>query len=300
SSNNSKVNTVYSLSYTKHYYTMNGVSRGVSMLLRTTDAGQANVGSYTSDALGGSVNYGIPLSEFNTMRASLGYEQIRLKTNSLTPQAYLQFLGTNGSKFGTFKLNLNWSHDTRNKAFFPDSGLLQSLSATTVLPGSDINYYKLSTQTTWYRPLFDIFTLSLNGEVDYGAAYGNTVGFPFFENYYAGGVHSVRGYRSNTLGPKENGVALGGALNTAASAELYFNPPFMKDNASFRMGLFFDAGNVYKDSTSFDAGELRYSSGVSAVWLSPIGPLTFSLAKALNAKATDNTEIFQFSLGTVF
>ena len=298
--NNSKVNTVYSFSYTNPYYMKEGVSRGFSMFLRTTDAGQANVGSYTSDAVGGSVNYGIPLSEFNTMRASLGYEQIRLKTNILTPQAYLQFLSSNASKFGVFKLTLSWSHDTRNKAFFPDSGLLQSLSATTVLPGSDINYYKLSTQTTWYRPLFDIFTLSLNGEVDYGAPYGSTVGFPFFENYYAGGVHSVRGYRSNTLGPKENGTALGGALNTVGSAELFFTPPFMKEDASFRMGLFFDMGNVYKDSTSFDAGELRYSSGVSAVWLSPIGPLTFSLAKALNAKVSDNTEIFQFSLGAVF
>jgi outer membrane protein insertion porin family len=74
----------------------------------------------------------------------------------------------------------------------------------------------------------------------------------------------------------------------------------MQENSSFRMGTFFDIGNVYKDYASFDAGELRYSTGVSAVWLSPIGPLTFSFAKALNAKAEDNTEIFQFSLGAVF
>ena len=298
--NNSKVNTIYSFSYTNPYYTANGVSRGFSLFLRTTDAGQANVGSYTSDAMGGSVNYGIPLTEFNTMRVSVGYERTRLKTSSLTPQDYLQFISSNAADFGMFKLTLSWAHDTRNKAFFPDSGLLQSLSATTVLPGSDLNYYKLSTQTTWYHPLFDIFTLSLDGEVDYGGTYGSTVGFPFFENYYAGGVHSVRGYRSNTLGPKENGTALGGALNTVGSAELLFTPPFMKENSSFRTGVFFDIGNVYKDYSSFDAGELRYSAGVSAVWLSPIGPLTFSLARALNAKAIDDTEIFQFSLGAVF
>jgi len=298
--NNSKVNTIYSFSYTNPYYTPEGVSRGFSLFLRNTDAGQANVGSYTADALGGSVNYGIPLSEFNTMRASIGYEQTRLKTNILTPQDYLQFLSANASKFGVFKLTLRWAHDTRNKAFFPDNGLLQSLSATTALPGSDLTYYKLSTQTTWYHSLFDIFTLSLNGEVDYGTSYGNTVGFPFYENYYAGGIHSVRGYRSNTLGPKENGTALGGAFNTVGSGELFFTPPFMKENSSFRMGAFFDIGNVYKDYSSFDAGELRYSTGLSAVWLSPIGPLTFSLAKALNAKAEDNTEIFQFSLGALF
>lgn len=298
--NNSKVNTIYSFSYTNPYYTPSGVSRGFSLFLRNTDAGQANVGSYTADALGASVNYGIPLTEFNTMRASFGYEQTRIKTNSLTPQDYLQFLSSNGSDYGIFKLTLSWSHDTRNKAFFPDSGLLQSLSATTALPGGDLTYYKLSTKTTWYHGLFNIFTLSLDGEVNYGDSYADTVGFPFFENYYAGGIHSVRGYRSNTLGPKENGTALGGALNTVGSAELFFTPPFMQENSSFRTGVFFDIGNVYKDYTSFDAGELRYSTGISAVWLSPIGPLTFSLAKALNAKAEDNTEIFQFSLGAVF
>ena len=299
--NNSKVNTLYSFSYTNPYYTVDGVSRGFSLFLRTTDAGQANLGSYTSDALGGSVNYGIPLTEFNTMRTSLGYEHITLKTNTLTPLEYLQFINANAADFGLFKLTLSWAHDTRNKAFFPDSGLLQTLSATAALPGSDITYYKLSTQTTWYRSLFNIFTLSLNGEVDYGVAYGNTVGYPFFENYYAGGIHSVRGYRSNTLGPKDEfNTALGGALNTDGSAELFFTPPFMRESSSFRMGVFFDIGNVYKDYASFDAGELRYSTGVSAVWLSPIGPLTFSLAKALNARANDNTEIFQFSLGAVF
>lgn len=298
--NNSKVNTVYSFSYTNPYYTPQGVSRGFNLFLRTTDAGQANVGSYTSDAAGGSVNYGIPLSEFNTARAGLGYEHTQLKANSLTPQNYLNFINANGAAFGAIKATLSWSHDTRNKAFFPDSGLLESLSATAAIPGSDLTYYKLATQTTWYHSLTKLFTLSLDGEVAYGAAYGNTVGFPFFENYYAGGIHSVRGYRSNTLGPKENGTPLGGALNTVGSAELSFTPPFMEESASFRMGAFFDIGNVFKDYQSFDAGELRSSTGVSAVWLSPIGPLTFSLAKALNARAEDSTEIFQFSLGAVF
>ena len=298
--NNSTVNTVYSFSYTNPYYTLDGVSRGFRMFYRTTDSGQANVGSYTSDALGGSVNYGIPFSEFNTFRASLGYEHTQIKTNSSTPQSYIDFINANGSSYGAAKLSLGWSHDTRNKAFFPDNGLLESLSMDSALPGSEITYYKLSSRTTWYHSLMRIFTLSLDGEISYGDAYGDTVGFPFFENYYAGGIHSVRGYRSNTLGPKENGIAIGGAFSTTGSAELFFTPPFMEENSSFRTGIFFDAGNVYKDYDSFAAGELRYSAGMSAVWLSPIGPLTFSLAKALNAKAEDETEVFQFSLGAVF
>jgi outer membrane protein insertion porin family len=298
--NNSKVNTVYSFSYTNPYYTPDGVSRGFRFFYRTTDAGQANIGSYTSDTLGGGVNYGIPFSEFNTFSVALGYEHDQIKTNSLTPQVYLGFLSANGSEFDAIKMTLGWAHDTRNKAFFPDKGMLESLSVDTTLPGSQITYYKLASQTNWYRSLLKIFTLSLDGELSYGAAYGNTAGFPFFENYYAGGIHSVRGYRSNTLGPKENDTAIGGAFSATGSAELFFTPPFMEENSSFRMGTFFDIGNVYKDYQSFDAGELRYSVGISAVWLSPIGPLTFSLARALNAQATDNTEVFQFSLGAVF
>ena len=298
--NNSKVNTVYSFSYTNPYYTPAGVSRGFQLFYRTTDAGQANVGSYTSDALGGRINYGIPFTEFNTFSISLGLEHTQIKTNSLTPQSYIDFLMANASDFGTLSMTLGWSHDTRNKAFFPDSGILQSLSTEIALPGSEITYYKLSSRTNWYRSILNLFTLSLDGEVSYGAGYGNTVGFPFFENYYAGGIHSVRGYRSNTLGPKEIGTAIGGAFSTTGSAELFFTPPFMEENSSFRMGAFFDIGNVYKDYQSFDAGELRNSAGISAVWLSPIGPLTFSLARALNPQATDDTEIFQFSLGALF
>lgn len=298
--NNSQVNTVYSFSYTNPYYTVDGVSRGFRMFYRTTDAGQANVGSYTSDALGGRVNYGIPFSEFNTFRVSLGFEHTQIKTNSSTPPSYIDFINANAASFGVVKLAMGWSHDTRDKAFFPENGLLESLSIDTALPGSEITYYKLSSQTTWYRPFLKLFTISLDGQLAYGEAYGNTTGYPFFENYYAGGIHSVRGYRANTLGPRENGIAIGGAFSASGSAELYFSPAFMEAGSSFRMGAFMDAGNVYKSYDSFDVGELRYSAGLSAVWLSPIGPLSFSLARALNPKPLDDTEIFQFSLGAVF
>jgi len=298
--NNSKVNTVYSFSYTNPYYTLDGISRGFRMFYRTTDAGQANVGSYTSDSYGGSVNYGIPFSEFNTFQVSLGYEDTQLKTTASTPPSYLNFINANAAQFGAIKLILGWSHDTRNRAFFPDRGMLESLSLDSALPGSGITFYKLASQTAWYHSFMKSFTASLGGDISYGTAYGKTVGYPFFENYYAGGIHSVRGYRSNTLGPRENGTAIGGAFSATGTAELIFTPPFMEESSSFRMGAFFDVGNVYKDIDSFDAGELRDSTGVSAVWLSPIGPLTFSLAKALNAKYLDETEIFQFSLGAVF
>jgi len=299
--NNSQVNTIYSFSYTNPYYTLDGVSRGFRLYARTTDAGQADVGDYTADAYGTSVNYGIPLSEYDSARISLGYEHTGIKTTTTTPPRYLSYLQDNGDNFDSVKLTLGWSYDTRDEAFFPNNGMLESLSVDTALPGSGLTFYKASNRTTWYRSLSRRFTFSLDGEVAYGQSYGGTKGFPFFENYYAGGIRSVRGYRSNSLGPRENDVALGGAFRLIGSMELFFVPPFAGENSkSFRMGGFLDAGNVFADYDRFDAGELRYSAGVSATWLSPIGPLTFSLAKALNDKPGDETEFFQFSLGAGF
>jgi outer membrane protein insertion porin family len=123
---------------------------------------------------------------------------------------------------------------------------------------------------------------------------------PFFEHYFAGGSQSVRGYKSNSLGPRELDKALGGALKVVGGLELIIPPPFTADVESFRLSGFFDIGNVFTTAADFDAGELRYSAGIGAIWLSPIGPLTFSLAKALNDKPGDRTQNFQFSLGAFY
>lgn len=298
--NNSRVNTVYSFGYTNPYYTMDGVSRGFRVFLRSTDAGNASVADFTSDTYGASVNYGYPLNEFDSLRLALGYESTRIKETSETPLPYRDFLAANGDTFDGFKVTLGWSHDTRNRAIFPDDGWYQNLSSDIMLPGGGVSFYKLSSSTSWYHPFASWLTLSLGADLGYGAAYGETEGFPFFENFYAGGIRSVRGFKSNSLGPREGDNPLGGSMRATGSAELLFPAPFVADSKSFRLGAFVDFGNVYADIDDFDVGELRYSTGLSAVWLSPIGPLTFSVGKALNAKDVDETELFQFSLGAVF
>lgn len=298
--NNSRVNTVYSFGYTNPYYTMDGVSRGFRVFLRNTDAGEARVAEFTSDTYGASVNYGFPLNEFDNVRLALGYESTHIEETSETPIPYREFLAENGDTSRGFKLTLGWTHDTRNRAIFPDEGWNQNISTDIMLPGGGVSYYKLSSSTSWYYPLRRWLTLSLAGDVGYGAAYGDTKGFPFFENFYAGGIRSVRGFKSNSLGPREGDNPLGGASRATGSVELIFPAPFISDSKSFRLGTFLDFGNVYADLDDIDLGELRYAAGVSAVWLSPIGPLTFSIGKALNAEDVDETELFQFSLGAVF
>lgn len=296
--NNSRVNTIYSVGYTNPYYTLDGVSRGFNAYYRTTNAAQANIANYTTDALGGDVNYGIPISENDTVYASLAYEHTRLKTTSYTPIEILNFVTANGDSYNNVSVRGSWSHDTRNRAILPDRGELTSVSAESSVPGLNLEYYKLGVRHQRYFPLSKKLTLSLNGEIGYGASFGKTTELPPFEKYYAGGANSVRGYQNNTLGPVgSTGQPLGGQTRVVGNIELYLPVPFMKDNKSFRLSAFVDAGNVY-DKASFKLNDLRLSTGVAAIWISPIGPLSFSLAKPFHSQPTDRTQIFQFSIGT--
>lgn len=298
--NNSSVNRTYSFSYTNPYYTLDGISRGFSIFSRETDPGSTSVVDYTTDVKGLSVDYGFPMSEFNTANLSLGYENTNIDTTDSTPQSIFDFIDENSDRFDIYKLTAGFSHDTRNRAILANRGMLQNISAEVALPGSGLEYYKLRYRTLDYLPLYGDFTLLLKGEVGYGDGYGGSSGLPFFENFYTGGPESVRGYSSNSLGPQEDGDARGGAFKTVGNVEFIFPLPFAADNKSLRLSTFFDIGNVFADVRDFDAGELRRSVGVSVLWFTPIAPMTFSLAWPVNDQPEDDTERFQFTLGSFF
>jgi outer membrane protein insertion porin family len=298
--NNSDVNTVYSFSYVNPYYTIDGVSRGFGAYYRTTDAGEANLSDYTADTYGGNIGYGIPLSEHDTLRLNVQYENLDLSPGQFPSATLFQFIRDYGNTFDSVKLTGSWSHDTRNRAIFPDRGTLQRATTDLAVPGLDLEFYKLGYEHQTYVPLTRQFTLKLNGEVGYGDGYGDFDALPFFENYYAGGVRSVRGFEDNTLGPRDplTGDPVGGGFRVVGNIEVVFPPPFFTKTNSFRMSTFLDFGNVYAEYDDFDAGELRYSVGVGATWLSPLGALTFSLAKSLNDEEGDDVQVFQFTIGT--
>jgi len=295
--NNSSVNRIYSFSYNNPYYTIDGISRGFRIFSRSTDAGKANVANYTSDVYGASVNYGIPINENDRASASLGYENTKLNTSRFTPVSFLKFIADNGDNFDIIKLNLAWSHDTRNRAIFPDRGVRRILTADFATPLGNLEFYKLRYREFTYLPLTDDFTLLLRGDIGIGNDYGGTSELPFWERYFAGGISSVRGYKSNSLGPRENGDPRGGALKTVANAEVIFPAPFAAENKSLRLSAFFDIGNVFASTRDFDTGGLRYSAGVAVKWLTPVAPLIFSFAWPLNDESGDDVERFQFSLG---
>lgn len=295
--NNSDVNTIYSFSYTNPYYTLDGISRGFRGYFRTQNAALRNTASYNSDTYGFDVNYGIPLGEFQSSRIGLGYENKHLKQTPSTPVAFRNFISSNREEFALYKLSSGWSYDTRNRTIFANKGILQTLSLEATLPGSELDFYILSSRSLWYKPLTKSITLSLNADLGIGEKYGDTTELPFFEHFFAGGGRTVRGYRPNSLGPKEGSQALGGALKTTGNMELIFPVPFADEIKSLRLSAFFDIGNVYADLESFDASELRYSAGLSATWLSPIGPFVVSFGKALNEQLGDSTEVTQVSIG---
>ncbi|MFW6346945.1 MAG: BamA/TamA family outer membrane protein, partial [Halomonas sp.] len=200
------------------------------------------------------------------------------------------------------------------------AGNYQRLSLETAVPGSDAEYYKLRGQA---RQLFPLnanhdWALKFSGELGYGDVVGNDP-YPFYENFYAGGLGSVRGFTANTLGqratpPDEGGRdrTLGGNVLVQGSAELLFPLPFIEDRRSLQSSLFVDGGNTFLTdcyatetgtsncSSGVDLGDLRYSVGIGLSWLTPVGPLTFSVAEPLNDESGDDTQFFQFSLGQTF
>jgi outer membrane protein insertion porin family len=298
--NNSQINTVYSFAYNDPYFTIDGLSQGFQLYYKTTDAAEANLSRYVTDAYGFNLNYGLPTSEFNSIYLGFEPQHIKLKTTDYSPREVHEYIDVHGDSFNIFKFTGSWAHDTRNRALFPNQGTLKSFNAEVAVPGGDLNYYKVSYRHRWYLPLSRHYTLLLKGEVAYGDGYGNSE-YPFFENYTAGGPRTVRGFKENTLGPEDSDSnPLGGNLKTVANMELLFPPPFAETSKSVRLSTFFDIGNVYGLREDFEAGELRYSAGLGIVWYSPLGGLTFSLARPLNKKEGDDTQFFQFSIGSTF
>jgi outer membrane protein insertion porin family len=164
-----------------------------------------------------------------------------------------------------------------------------------------LQYYKVDYESRWFYPIVEDYVLALQGQVGYGDGYGDTSELPFFENFYAGGPRTVRGYEENTLGPDDSeGRALGGNFLLVGNADVILPVPFLQDLESVRVTAFVDVGNVYGENENIDLGDLRYSVGISGLWVSPFGVLTVSVAQPFNDQDDDDTQPFQFTFGTNF
>lgn len=297
--NSGKLNKVYALSYTNPYYTVDGISRGFDIYKRNVDPDSVSLGKYKTSTLGGAIRFGVPLTDDSNFSVSLGGERVEVTTFDDSPTRYKDFVKTFGKSTSTLISTAGWHNDTRDSAVYTTKGLVQHATAELGM-GGNLRYYKLSAQHQQFIPLNRNFTLMLNGEYGIGNGYSGKP-LPFFKNFYAGGIGSVRGFKNASIGAKdENNDPLGGSKRLVLNAEVFFPLPGLRNDRSTRMSIFADAGAVYQNSEKLNLNTLRYSAGVSVSWISPIGPLRFSLANPLKKQKGDDEQRFQFLLGSVF
>ncbi|PHV13123.1 outer membrane protein assembly factor BamA [Chitinimonas sp. BJB300] len=301
--NTSKSSRVYALSFTNPYATPDGVSRGFDIYKRRYDASKLNSttnGAYTNDTVGAGLRWDVPVSEYDSIKLGLTAERSRLTVFPNSPTQYIEFVNKYGDTNLTYLGLAGWARDTRDSSLFPTRGRLTSVNGEVALPGGTIQYAKLTAQHQWFVPLNKTFTFLWNIEGGIGGGYAGDK-LPFYTSFQAGGVGSVRGYDSSSLGPVDSmSRNLGGNRRLVTNWELLFPMPGMQNNKSVRLSTFVDGGNVWGEGQKLKLDDLRYSAGLAFSWLAPVGPMKFSYAKPLNAKSGDKLERFQFSLGQIF
>jgi outer membrane protein insertion porin family len=298
--NTSKVNRTISFSQTDPYFTIDGVSRSFEVYNRRTDPSELNLGDYIIETTGAGLRFGYPISEFERISFGAGYEGTDLEVGPFSPDRFQRYVNDFGNSSYAILLNAGYSFDSRDSAIAPTRGRVTRLTAEYATPLGDQEFIRTTYQEQFYFPIGKLYTLALNGEITGGFGLGGSP-YPIFRNVYAGGIGTVRGYRSSTLGPRDaDNVPIGGAKRVIANAEFFFPIPGMSRDRTFRAFTFLDAGNVFQTNEKIKFGELRYSTGVGISWLSPVGPLKFSLGVPLNKEPQDETQRVQFTIGTGF
>jgi len=338
--NTGQFRTIYSMSHTNPYSTINGVSRTIS-------ASYSDITQFTSDAseldtqnLSLRLEFSYPLSEYQSLILGVawnGSELLASTGSTLQAQNWVANNGdpyivgnVGGTDFNTFDLIAGWVYDSRNRSLFANRGSRQRLLLNATIPGSDIEFYTATYSYTQFLPLTRYFTFMLNADLRYGKAFGDTTSVPPYKNYFGGGPNTVRGFRENSLGPRDTfGNPYGGNILAAGQAELILPLP-QKWQTRARGSLFFDAGNVYSTdgvvfydtscvtnsaltcnenneiTYKYSDQDLRMSYGAAVQWLSPMGLFRFSYAFPMNSESFgdgrfgDQTERFQFSIGGAF
>ena len=304
--NSGSINKTYALSFTDPYYTPDGISRGFDVYLRNVDPTRLRIGNYRTSSVGAGLRWGFPIREDDRINFGLAVDQTSIDTFSDSPQRYKNFVNEFGDTNNSLVSTIGWARDTRDSFIYPTTGSIQRVNGEIAIPPGGLRYMKASYQHQTYFPLWGNFVLMLNGELGYGRGYGDKP-LPFYKNFYVGGIGSVRGFETASIGQRDrdgNGnllrTTIGGDRRLVMNAEVLFPFPGMGQDKSLRLGTFVDAGNVWADGQSLSIGDMRYSAGLSVAWSSPMGPLKFSIAQPLNKDPLDRLQRFQFQMGNVF
>ena len=332
--NTGRFQKLYSLSHTDPYRTMDGVRRTVSVNFRDITQFVSGSSDFSTQTLGASIDYGYPISEFQTLSFGLTFQKAELLSSTNSTAQSQEWVANNGNpfvtnigngavffgtEFNTFELLAGWTYDSRNRALFANRGTRQQLILSATAPGSEVEFYNARYSLTKYIPIYRQWLVRLNAELGYGEAMGETTALPPYKQYFGGGPQSIRGFREAWLGPRDSfGNPYGGNVLVASQLELILPLP-QKWASQARAAIFYDIGNVFNTGeVSFtdklgspveykpDFDELRASVGIGIQWLAPLGLFRFSYAFPLNDYAGndrfygDELERFQFNIGQAF
>lgn len=296
--NTSRSSRLISVAFTEPYWTVDGIARTIELYQRNIDPTGLAVSQYSSSTLGAAASFGVPISETDTINLGMRVEHTKLGLFDNSPPLYVDFVNQFGGVTNSYILSSGWSRDTRDDILYPTRGRLQSVLVEVGLPFGDLAYYKANYLHQWFLPIYSDLVLMLRGDFGYGDGIGGKP-LPFFKAYYAGGVGSVRGYDTSSLGPQDiYGNVIGGKRKIVANAEFFY--PILKGDKSVRLSAFADLGQIYGSGTQPDYESFRYSVGLGLAWNSPVGPLKFSYAIPLKTMPRDRIQHFQFQVGTVF
>jgi outer membrane protein insertion porin family len=302
--NTGKLNRNIGLSYTNPYFTVDGISQGFDVYHRSLNPLSLGY-TYQTKSTGGGIRFGYPIGEKENLSFGLGIDSTTVTVQDTSPQQYINFVNEFGNTNTSLPATVGWASDTKDSAIYPTRGAISRAGLEVAVPGGSLHYYRTTVQHQRYFPLTRDLTLMLNGELGYANGYGNQ-NLPFYKNFYAGGVGSVRGYDTASLGPRDTvgGVLsdqrLGGNRRAVFNAEVLFPLPGFGIDKSVRIGGFADVGQVWAAGEKASLQDLRASMGLAAVWVSPFGPLKFSLGQPINKKEGDKIQRFQFQMGTTF
>ena len=230
---------------------------------------------------------------YTNLALNFSYDDLRTNSNA---SASLQ---KQDGDFTELAAVYGLTYDKRNRSFMPTDGsvfsFVQSLPIYADKPFID-NTLRFSTYHEFnenYVGSGKIFLSAINGlnDEDVRLSKRKTLS-----------TRRLRGFSKGKIGPVDGNDHIGG--NYAAAVNFDVNlPNLLPDSSNTDVSFFVDFGNVWEvdyDDSIDDSNKLRSSTGINASWISPIGPMTFTLATNLSKASTDKTESFNFNLGTSF
>jgi outer membrane protein insertion porin family len=298
--NTSRINRTVNLSFTDPYYTQDGISRSFDLYTRTFNASALNLGDYHWRSSGAGIRFGVPYTEVDRVSFGVTAENNTLTLGSNPPQRFKDYVASFGESSNALLATLGWRRDSRDSAFAPTRGHLNTANLEITLPAADLRYYRTTYIHQTFLPITKDYTLALNADFGVGRALGGNI-YPLFKNFYAGGIGSVRGFSQSSLGPRDpvDNVPLGGQTRLVGNAEFIFPLPGTGNDRSFRSFVFLDVGNVFS-AGQIDFSTMRASTGIGLNWASPIGPMKIGFGFPLRRQEGDRLQRMQFQIGSGF